>query len=107
MKLRERLQTLRRTYPLIGPARYLHARRADLRRSGRSIVLLIVVRNDDGRMSVHRTQFTKQRAMTVPQWADWIEANAPDVLSNQVLAYLNRTFGSIWSIDRVIGWHFV
>lgn len=107
MRIADRLLALQRTYPKIGPAQFLHSRASDLKRRGRAVVLIMVVRSGDGRYSIHRTQFSRAKAMSVNQWADWLESNAPDILANQVLAYLNRSFGSIWMIDRIVGWHFV
>lgn len=106
VKLRNRISGLRKTYPRIGPSRYLYATRADLKKQGVGIVVLIVLWSDDGRVSLHRTRFTKKQAMNVREWSDWLHANVPDVLRNNVLAYVNRTFGSTWSIDRLFGWHF-
>lgn len=105
MKLRNRIEALRKTYPRFGPARYLHATREDLRKRGKAIVLYSLLWSDDGRASLHKTEFSKD-VMTVGQWAEWLQANVPEVLRNNVLAYVNRTFGSLWSIERIVGWHF-
>jgi hypothetical protein len=94
-------------YPRIGPARYLYTTPADLRKSGKAIAVLSLVWSDDGRTSIHKTIFDKTHERTVQQWADWIHLNLEDVLRNNVLAYMNRAFGSLWTVDRVIGWHFV
>lgn len=107
MSIRERIEGLARIYPRLGPARYLHATKGDLRRKGKRIVLLMLMHSQDGRWSVHSTDFTKIPAKTVRQWADWLEDYAPDILRNQVIAHVNRSFGSFWSIDRIIGWHFL
>jgi hypothetical protein len=107
MKLGERIRALQRMYPRIGPARYLHATSADLRKSGKAIAVLSLLWSEDGRVSIHKTVFDKTRERTVQQWADWLHSSLDDVLRNNVIAYVNRTFGSLWTVDRVIGWHFV
>lgn len=105
--IRERIEGLARIYPRLGPTRYLYASKGDLRRKGEHIVLLMLMHAQDGRWSVHSTDFTKTPAKTVRQWAGWLEDNAPGILRNQVISHVNRSFGSIWSIDRIVGWHFM
>lgn len=108
MKLKDRIEALRRTYPKISRvhARYLHAQPADLKKKGKTITVWLVLWSDDGRVSMHRTQFARTRAMTVIEWAGWLQVNAPQIMVNSVLAYVNRAFGSAWNIERVFGWHF-
>lgn len=108
MKIKDQIQAMRRTYPLISKAhaRFLYSKASDLNRKGRSIMVHMVLWSDDGRVSFHRTNFTRTRAMSVIEWAGWLQANAPTVMVNSVLAYVNRTFGSTWNIDKVFGWHF-
>lgn len=106
MKIGKRLEALRRSYPRIGPALYLHATKDELRKRGNSIILYSILWSDEGRVSLHRTEFKKKYIMTVPQWADWLQANVPDVMRNSVLAYANRAGNDSWNIDRIVGWHF-
>lgn len=108
MNITDRAKALQRTLPLIhrGYANYMHAKPADTGKKGKRIVLWAVLWSDDGRVSLHRTDFVRQKAMTVPEWAGWLQVNAPQIMKNSVLAYANRTFGSTWNIDRVFGWHF-
>ena len=108
MNITDRVRALQRTLPLIhrGYANYLHAAAADVNKKGKRIVLWSILWSDDGRVSFHRTDFVKKRPMSVPEWAGWLQVNAPHIMKNSVLAYSNRTFGSTWNIDRVFGWHF-
>ena len=108
MKIRDRIESLRRTLPLISTAygRYMHAKPADMNKRGRKIVLWVVIWSDDGRVSLHRTEFSKMRAMSAAEWGGWLQVNLPEIMINSVLAYVNRSFGSTWNIDRVFGWHF-
>lgn len=108
LTMKERIEGLQRLYPLMSPAnaRFMYAKPADLRRLGTTIVLWSVLWSDDGRVSMHQTKFEKGRPMSVPEWAGWLQVNAPHVLRSSVLASINRSFGSTWNIDRVFGWHF-
>lgn len=108
MKIRDRIESLRRTFPNIHEpsARYLYNKPADMAKKGKTIVLITMLWSLDGRASMHRTLFNKKRAMTVPEWAGWLQANSREIMTNSVLAYVNRSFGSAWQIDRVFGWHF-
>jgi hypothetical protein len=106
MSMREEFDRLRAIYPHFGPARYLYAHPSDLRKRGADIVLISLLTSEDERASLHSTQFHKTD-MTVNQWADWLETNAPDIMTNQVIAYVNRNHGSDWSVERIVGWHFI
>ena len=109
MKVSARLRALKRVYPLVDMSngRFMHATKRDLKKSGPSVKVYVIVFADDGRVSVHNTIFDRTHSRTVPQWADWLREHAPSVFKNQVLANLNRTYGGQWSIHRVIGWSFV
>lgn len=108
MKIKDRIEALRRSYPRISAvhARYLHAKPEDVKKRGKTIVVWAVMWADDGRVSLHKTEFARMRSMTVIEWAGWLQVNMPQVMVNSVLAYANRSFGSTWNIDRVFGWHF-
>jgi hypothetical protein len=108
MKIKDRIAALRRTYPRISivNARYLHATAADEKKKGKTIVVWIVMWSDDGRVSLHRTDFARNRAMTVIEWAGWLQVNMALIMVNSVLPYANRSFGATWNIDRMFGWHF-
>lgn len=105
MNIGDTLAALRRAYPRIGPARYLYAKPGDLRRAGKAIVVHALLVSSDGRASMHKTVF-ETRVRSVREWADWVEANLDDVLRGNVLAFVNRTFGAVWRVEQVIGWHF-
>ncbi len=108
MKIKDRIESLRRSLPNISTAygRYLYAQPSDLNKKARRIVLWTVIWSDDGRVSLHRTMFEKKRPMSVAEWGGWLQVNLPEIMVNSVLAYVNRSFGSTWNIDRVFGWHF-
>lgn len=108
MKIKEQAEALRRTYPNISAAysRYMLAQPSDFKRRGKSIVLWAVFWSDDGRVSLHQTEFARDRSMTAIEWAGWLQVNMPAIMVNSVLAYMNRSFGSTWNVDRVFGWHF-
>lgn len=106
--LSDRLRALRRVFPntSMEHARYLYASKKDLRKGGHSINLYMIVWSEDGRVSLHSTIFEKSKLLTPADWADWLRDHAPEVLKNQVLANLNRTYGSIWNIDKIVGWSY-
>lgn len=107
MKLQDRIAALQRAYPRRdGPMCFMHTDKGDLRKQGRQIVVYLLMWADDARVSLHKTEFTKTRDMSVREWADWLEASAEEVLNGNVVAYVNRTFGSTWTIERIVGWHF-
>lgn len=106
MKIKDRIAALRRQYPKIGRGRYLYARSSDLAKRGHKVKVYALMWSDDGQVSLHATVFEKGERWSVVQWADWLILNGPNVYANQVLAYVNRTTGSEWRIDRVFGWHF-
>jgi len=107
MKLRDRIASIRRTFPLIHPGfgRFLHAKPSDINRRSKQIVLVTVLWSADGRVSLHRTAFERKQSMSVAEWSGWLQVNSPKIMSNSVLAYVNRAFGSSWNIDRVFGWY--
>ena len=108
MKIKDRMEALKRTYPNISRrhARFLYGRPGDMSRRSKKITVWMVLWSEDGRVSLHKTGFEKKRPMSVAEWSGWLVVNAPDVFKDSVLAYVNRTFGSSWNIERVIGWHF-
>lgn len=106
MKIADRIQILRRSYPLIGPSRFIYAKHSDLNKRGKKVLVHLLMRSVDGRVSVHRTIFEKGAPMRVNEWADWLQANSIAVFRNQVVASVERAHGSTWHVERVIGWHF-
>ena len=107
LKLRDKMTALRRTYPKIDAGtRYLYAGRLDRREAGDRAAIYIVAWSADGRVTLHRTEFHKP-SMRVSDWAKWLREHAAGIVSNQVRAYMNRTFGSTWYIEQIFGWHLV
>jgi len=109
MKMSDKIAMLRKARPLISIeyAKYLHAKPADLNKRGARIVVYLVLWSDDGRVSLHKTEFGKERPMHVAEWAGWLQVHSPRIFVDNVLPFVNRAFGSAWNIDRVFGWHFV
>lgn len=107
LKIRDKIAALRRTYPKIDAAsRYLYSGRLDRRKSSSRVAVHIVAWSDDGRVTLHRTEFHKPN-MRVREWAEWLREHASSVIGNQVRTYMNRTFGSVWHIEQIFGWHLV
>lgn len=107
LKLRDRMTALRRTYPKIDSAtRFLYAGKLNKREAGDRVAIYILAWSADGRVTLHRTEFHK-RGMRVSEWASWLREHAEGIVSNQVRAYMNRTFGSTWYIESIFGWHLV
>lgn len=106
MKIGERIEALQRTYPHIGPARFIYSKRTDLSKRGKKVMVHVLMRSSDGRVSVHRTMFEKGAPMRVQEWVDWLTLNSVAVFQNQVIASVERTHGGVWHVERVIGWHF-
>lgn len=107
LKIRDKVSALRRTYPKIDPpTRYLYSGRLDRRAASNRVAVYILAWSADGRVTFHRTEFQKARTR-VKEWAEWLGEHASNVVSNQVRAYMNRTFGSTWYIEQIFGWHLV
>lgn len=108
MNITDRAKSLQRTHPHISAkhARYLYRAATDLDKRASMIKVWIVMWADDGRAALHHTTFSKKRPMSVSEWASWLQVHAPGVLVDNVMPYVNRTFGSSWNIDRIFGWHF-
>lgn len=106
MKISDRIALLEATYPHIGPARYLYAKRSDLNAKGKKVLVHLLMRSTDGRVSVHKTIFEKGTPMRVDEWVDWLHVNSVSVFQNQVVASVQRAHGGSWHVERVIGWHF-
>lgn len=109
MKISDKIAPLRRSFPHISVdnGKYLYKTAADLNKRGDRIVMYILLWSDDGRVSLHRTEFGKSKRMHVAEWSGWLQVNAPRILVDNVLPFVNRSFGSGWNIDRIFGWHFV
>jgi hypothetical protein len=108
MKVRDTVDGLQRTYPNISVAygRFMYVGLEDFKRRGKTTVLWVLFWSDDGRVSFRKTTFSRERAMSVPEWGGWLQVNAPGILVGNAIPYMNRNFGSTWNIDKVFGWHF-
>lgn len=106
MKIKDRIEQLRRVYPLVGPSRFLYAKPADLNKRSRRVQVYLLMKSADDRVSIHKTIFEKGQAMSVAQWADWLYINSISVFENQVIASIDRSYGSSWTVERIVGWHF-
>ena len=107
LKLRDKMMALRRTYPKIDPAtRFLYSGRLNRSQRGDRVAVYIIAWSADARVTLHRTEFHKTRTR-VADWAQWLRDHAPNIVNNQVRAYMNRTFGSTWYIESIFCWHLV
>ena len=105
LKLKQKIEGLRRTYPNIDQkTRYLYDGRLNKRAIADSVAIYIVATSDDQRATLHKTVFRKT-GLNVTQWAAWLREHAMNVLDNQVRSYMSRTRGGQWKIERVFGWH--
>lgn len=105
LKLKHMIDALRRTYPKIDPrTRYLYDGKLNKRAVGDSVMIYVVATSDDQRATLHRTVF-RRPGLNVMQWHAWLREHAMNVLNNQVRAYMSRTRGGQWKIERVFGWH--
>lgn len=106
LKLRDQILMLRRVYPKIDPkTRFLYEGRLNKRAVGDAVMVHMIAWSEDGRVTLHKTIF-RRKGLSIVQWHEWLKEHAGKVLRNQVRTYMNRTFGSIWNIDKIIGWHF-
>jgi hypothetical protein len=105
LKIRDRIGALRRTYPQIDRrTRLLYSGKINRRQRHDRVAVHIVAWSADGRVTLHRSEFHKP-GMTITEWAHWLGDHAPGIISNQIRAYMNRTFGSTWYIEQIFGWH--
>lgn len=105
LKLGDKITALRRMYPKIDlRTRYLYDGRLNKRAVGDSVMIYVVATSDDQRATLHRTVF-RRPGLNVTQWHAWLREHAMNVLNNQVRAYMARTRGGQWKIERVFGWH--
>lgn len=106
LKLRDRIMTLKRVYPNIDPkTRFLYAGKLDRKAKSNAVMVHTIAWSDDGRVTLHPTIFRKP-GLSMMQWSAWLHEHAPRILVNQVRAYMGRTHGSTWHIEKVFGWHF-
>ena len=105
-KLRDEIVSLQRVYPKIDPkTRFLYNGKLDRKAKSNAVKLHTIAWSDDGRVTLHPTIFRKQ-GLTMMEWSRWLHEHAPTVIQNQVRAYMVRTHGSIWHIEKIFGWHF-
>lgn len=106
LKLKDKITALRRTFPKIDPqTRFLYDGRLNRRARSNAVAIHFLAWSNDGRVTLHKTAFRK-RDMTMTDWSVWLREHAQNVLNNQVRAYMARTYGGQWTIERVFGWHF-
>lgn len=105
--IRESIDRLRRAYPLTTPGvpRLVFARAGDLRRRARGVSVYLLLWAADGRVSLHASDITKTRGMSISEWSDWLAVNMPDIAVDYVLPFVNRAYGSTWNIERIAAWH--
>lgn len=106
LKLRDRIMMLRRVYPNIDPqTRFLYAGKLNRKARSNAVKVHIIAWSDDGRVTLHPTIFRKP-GLTMMEWSAWLREHAPNIIQNQVRAYMGRTHGSTWRIEKIFGWHF-
>lgn len=105
-KMSDRIATLRRAYPNIDPrTRFLYAGKLNKRAKSNSVALHLIAWSDDGRVTMHRTVFRKP-GQNVTEWHAWLREHSGNVIQNQVRASMGRTYGGVWTVARIFGWHF-
>jgi len=106
LKLKDKVIALRRLYPKIDPkTRFLYDGRLNRRATSSAVAIHVIASSEDGRVTLHQTVFRKP-GLTVKEWSDWLHEHAPRVIQNQVRAYMGRTYGSTWTIEKIFGWNF-
>lgn len=106
LKLRDTISTLQRVYPKIdAKTRFMYAGKLNRKATSSAVAVHIIAWSDDGRATLHKTIFRKPN-LTMTEWSAWLHAHAPKVINTQVRAYMGRTFGSVWHIEKIFGWHF-
>lgn len=106
LKLKDVVAMLRRVYPKIDPkTRFMYDGKINRRATSNRVAVWVIAWSEDRRVTLHKTIFRKT-GLNVTQWSAWLHEHAPSVLRNQVRVYMGRTFGSIWHIEKVFGWHF-
>lgn len=106
LKVKDKIITLQRVYPKIDPkTRFMYAGKLDRKAKSNAVAVHIIAWSDDGRATLHQTIFRKP-GLSMTQWNAWLREHAPKIIQNQVRAYMGRTFGSIWHIEKIFGWHF-
>jgi hypothetical protein len=106
LKLKDRVAALRRVYPNIdAKTRFLYRGKLKPRSVSNAVTVHILAWSNDGRVTLHQTVFRKP-GLTMMEWSDWLREHAPKVIGNQVRAYMGRTYGGQWTIERIFGWNF-
>lgn len=106
-KLSKTIADLRMQFPKIDPqTRFMYDGRLRKNATSDAVAVRFIAWSEDGRVTMHRTEFRKP-GLTMAEWSAWLHEHAPRVIGHQVVAYMNRQFGSTWSVETIFGWHFV
>jgi hypothetical protein len=107
LKLKDRALALQRLYPKIDrKTRFLYDGKLNKRSTSNAVAVHVIASSEDGRVTLHQTIFRKP-GFTMTQWNAWLGEHAPRVIQNQVRAYMGRTYGSTWTIEKIFGWNFI
>lgn len=104
MKIGDKLETLRRTYPLLDPQTLAMARRAsDFTRSHKSIAVYFILESAERTYTLHSTIFTKRRGRRLRAWRAWLDKHFEDILASSILPGLILRSGQQWRMVKLVG----
>jgi hypothetical protein len=104
MKLRERLELLRRLAPKRSRYGQLYRDRVETEGKPKRITMYTLLESDEGTHMVHEAVFNKQEGKTAKEWAAWFSRNFYNCYRNGVLPGVALRTEKTWRVKRVLGW---
>lgn len=105
MKLKERIEHLRRLYPRMSEHGQMYRTKSELKGARRKVTLhTIFVSNENTHMLRPHT-FESKKLRTSKQWAAWFALELTDIHHKAVLPGLALRTGKQWAVAKIIGWH--
>lgn len=104
MKIRDKLERLRKLAPSRSPLGQLYKSSKELKKAYARVSMWTILVSSENTRQVHEAVFTKEAGKTAPQWAEWFTKNFEIVYVKGVLAGVGIRTEKQWSVQQIIGW---
>lgn len=108
MKIRAKINQIRRRFKQIDKSGMLYNRAPELRRKYRKVRMHTLLVSDEGRWMVRRHVFEtgkkSGKGRSPAQWGAWFREHHTSIMDDAILPGIQKQTSTFWALHTIIGW---
>lgn len=104
MKIREKLERLRRLAPNRSATGQLYKNQKELSKKFVRISMYTLLVSSENTHQIHEAVFNKVNGKKSAEWAEWFSRNFETIYVKGILAGIGIRTEKQWSVQKIIGW---